>query len=183
MNSKTTLQQHTSLKSHSGFKKRTLDDLIAGKTGLSKKVGFKRKVLDFESDSPDNPMIVLDRIHSQVVRRQNADERGYVSCFTCGAKGHWKYMQCGHFRPRQHLATRYHELNCHVQCLHCNVDLEGNLEEYAYMLDKTYSSGTAQHLKFLSDTIVEYMPWEKLLKKFKAVLAVLVAEQEDEIQY
>jgi len=39
-------------------------------------------------------------------------------------------MDCGHFFPRAHLATRWHGDNCHSQCITCNRMEYGNIEEY-----------------------------------------------------
>ncbi len=163
----TSLKRITGLKSHSGLKQNR----------------FKRKVLDFESNSPDNPMLVLDRIFSEVIRRQYADERGLVSCYTCGIMKHWKEMQCGHFRPRQHLSTRYNETNCKVQCPDCNEFKNGNLEEFSYRLCKEYGPDVVERLYKLSQMVAVNFPWEEKLRWYKASLAVLVAEQDMNIEY
>ena len=31
-----------------------------------------------------------DKVFSEYIRTRNADERGYVPCFTCGKVDHWK---------------------------------------------------------------------------------------------
>lgn len=163
----TTLKRKSDLKNYSVLKRSKL----------------KRKVIDFESESPDSPMIVLDWIFSKVIRLKNADERGLVSCYTCGIIKHWKEMQCGHFRPRKHLGTRYEEKNCKVQCMNCNCFLSGNLEEFSYRLSQEYTPNTVQELYNLSLTIISNFPWESTLKSFRAQLSVLVAEQDNNIQY
>lgn len=78
----------------------------------------------------------LDAIFSQVVRLSHADEHGMVECYTCGAKKHWKLMQCGHFIPRIHMFTRFSEDNCKPQCPTCNLLKDGNLVAFAQYLER-----------------------------------------------
>jgi len=90
-----------------------------------------------------------DIIFSRYIRLLAADEYGYVKCVTCGKIGHWEndYMFCGHYIPRAKMATRFDELNCHVQCYHCNEILKGNILEYnKYMIEK-YGIGKVEMLK------------------------------------
>ena len=74
----------------------------------------------------------LDKVFSEYIRRRNADNKGYVECFTCGKRDHWKKMQCGHFQSRKHYSTRWNEDNCQVQCVGCNMFKAG--EQYKFGL-------------------------------------------------
>lgn len=72
----------------------------------------------------------LDAVFSEYIRLSHADEYGIVKCVTCGKYDHWKRMDCGHFIPRTHLATRFNEVNCAPQCPECNQWKGGMLEKY-----------------------------------------------------
>ena len=78
----------------------------------------------------DKELLNLDAEFSIFVRASRADFQGYVQCYTCPNKFHWKAMQCGHFRKRADIATRFDEDNCRPQCAHCNETLGGNLEVF-----------------------------------------------------
>lgn len=78
----------------------------------------------------DRDILKLDREFSKYVRASRADFTGVVSCYTCPIKQHWKHMQCGHFRKRGDMLTRFSEDNCRPQCFYCNETLGGNLEVF-----------------------------------------------------
>ena len=63
----------------------------------------------------------LDKVFSEFIRRRNADHLGFINCFTCGVKKHWKEQQAGHFQSRSHHSTRWDEVNVQVQCIKCNI--------------------------------------------------------------
>ena len=74
----------------------------------------------------------LDTVFSKYIRYRDEGQ-----CFTCPKKDHPKKMQCGHFNPRQYLATRYDETNNHCQCYACNMLYGGNPATYSVrMIDK-----------------------------------------------
>ena len=62
----------------------------------------------------------MDRVHSEYSRRKDTDKNGYGQCCTCGKVLHWKDGDAGHFVPRKHNTTRYHDWNVHLQCRSCN---------------------------------------------------------------
>lgn len=78
----------------------------------------------------------LDRLTSEYVRRSNADKNGYAYCYTCGAKYFWKDLDCGHYRSRRFIQTRFDLLNLRVQCKLCNRYKNGNLEIFREKLVK-----------------------------------------------
>lgn len=71
------------------------------------------------------------KLISEYVRRKDADDDGYTACYTCGASGHWKTMQCGHFF---HGKLDYDLRNLKCQDARCNKFLHGNLAEYSARL-------------------------------------------------
>lgn len=76
-----------------------------------------------------------DKIFSQWVRLQGADSKGICKCYTCGKKNHWLKMQCGHYIKRGNLFLRFDPRNCRIQCVNCNVFLDGNYAEFSKRLE------------------------------------------------
>jgi hypothetical protein len=62
----------------------------------------------------------LDIIFSKYIRLRDTDEYGNGACFTCGKMCNYKELDCGHFRSRRNLATRWYQDNAHAQCRECN---------------------------------------------------------------
>jgi hypothetical protein len=80
-------------------------------------------------------------LFSEYVRRRNADHAGNATCVSCGAVAPWKQMQGGHFvRASAGMNTYFDETNVNVQCLRCNVFLDGNMAAYALYMVKTYGN-------------------------------------------
>ena len=119
----------------------------------------------------------LWKVFSEYIRRRDADENGYVKCFTCGLIQHWKKMDCGHGIGRQHWATRYNEQNNAPQCKKCNGFEGGRTDVYAKEVDKRYGPGTWDKLNILSrvrykkpsqfEIDVMEAEYKKLVKLFK----------------
>lgn len=65
-------------------------------------------------------------------------------CFTCGKKT--DHPQNGHYISRRHTNTRYSKLNCHCQCVACNIFQKGNMQSYSINLIKLYGDGILQKL-------------------------------------
>jgi len=117
----------------------------------------------------------LDKIFSVFVRMRTADEQGYVTCFTCDKKDHWKKLQCGHFQSRRYLPTRFHEQNCQVQCVKCNMFMQGQQYAFSKLLDLRYQEGTSERLERLSRTTVKFMrcDYDELIKEYTAKVQLL----------
>ena len=111
----------------------------------------------------------LDKVFSEYTRRKDADEYGRVKCCTCSTKSHWAEMDNGHFIPRQHMATRWLEMNCHAQCKECNQLKSGNLKQYEQFLREMYGPDTVRILTDLSRTTVKFTQRElnDLVKEYK----------------
>ena len=89
----------------------------------------------------------VDKIFSKYIRlRDNG------VCFTCMAKDSPKYMQAGHFVPRNISSTRFDERNVNCQCKGCNIFHSGRLDVYAVELEKKYGQGILQELQELKRT-------------------------------
>tara|TARA_R110002050_G_scaffold45056_1_gene107027 strand:- start:878 stop:1279 length:402 start_codon:yes stop_codon:yes gene_type:complete len=99
----------------------------------------------------------LDDALSKYVRKSNADENGFINCFTCGVKKNWLYeTDCGHFQSRSKMSTRFlyepeHGMvNVMPQCKRCN--MRGG-EQYLFSkhLDAMFGKGTAEKVEIMSN--------------------------------
>ena len=68
-------------------------------------------------------------------RRSVTDEYGYCQCVTCGKRDKWQNMQAGHYI---HGTLFLIPDLVHVQCYHCNINLNGNLIAYHNFMLKKY---------------------------------------------
>jgi hypothetical protein len=93
-------------------------------------------------NSPTTPPKKLDTIFSKYIRYR---DQGH--CYTCPKKDDPKRMQCGHFVPRQYLAVRYSEINCHTQCYACNMFYNGQPSRFALNLERDYGRGIIEKLE------------------------------------
>ena len=91
----------------------------------------------------------LNELFSLYVRLEKADPDGWVECYTCGKKKHYKEMQCGHFVPGRTLGILWETTNARPQCKACNVFLHGNLIEYYPKMQKEIGQEEIDRLKRL----------------------------------
>ena len=122
----------------------------------------------------------LDKYFSLFIRLRSANEYGMVQCFTCGVvRGYKDGMQNGHFQSRKHLATRFHEENCQVQCIKCNMFSQGEQYKFSLGLDAKYGEGTAEELEYLARTIhkVSRVEYEEQISYYKKLVENLKEEK------
>tara|TARA_B110000046_G_scaffold145036_1_gene152178 strand:- start:123 stop:533 length:411 start_codon:yes stop_codon:yes gene_type:complete len=115
----------------------------------------------------------LDTIFSIYIRLRSANEYGMVQCFTCGVVRHYKDgMQNGHFQSRKHIATRFHEDNCQVQCIKCNMFSQGEQFKFGLNLDSKYGEGTAEELEYLARTTfkISRVEYEQQVTYYKKIV-------------
>ena len=88
-------------------------------------------------------------------------------------------MQNGHFQSRKHLATRWDEENCQVQCVGCNMFKAGEQYKFSIALDAKYGEGTAEELEFLARTImkVSRIDYEEKIGYYKELVEKLKKEK------
>ena len=111
----------------------------------------------------------LDKVFSEYIRRRNADHLGFITCFTCGVKKHWKEQQAGHFQSRSHHSTRWDEINVQVQCVKCNMYRQGEQYKFRMYLDQRFGDGTAEELEYRAKTIVKLnrVDYEEAIERYK----------------
>lgn len=90
-----------------------------------------------------------DRVFGIHIRNRGA-RFGWNHCFTCPTYLPVESLQCGHFRPRRYLNTRWHPFNCWPQCNTCNVDKHGNLDKYEKKLIALYGQDAVDGIYELS---------------------------------
>lgn len=113
----------------------------------------------------------LDKYFSIYIRRRDKGQ-----CYTCPKKDDPKWMRCGHFVPRQYLATRYDEANCHCQCYACNCLYNGQPSAYASRLEKEYGAGTVARLESLRKQITKDFPFAEKIVYYKELSTSPIAE-------
>ena len=121
----------------------------------------------------------LDKWFSLYIRLRESEE-GLVQCFTCNKVSHYKSgMQNGHFQSRKHLATRWDEENCQVQCVGCNMFKAGEQYKFSVALDSKYGEGKAEELEFLARTImkVSRIDYEEKISYYKDLVEKLKKEK------
>ena len=122
----------------------------------------------------------LDKWFSLYIRLRDSNEYGMIQCFTCGVvRGYKDGMQNGHFQSRKHMATRFHEDNCQVQCLKCNIFDSGQQYLFSLRLDEKYGEGTAEELEFLARTTLKIsrVEYEEQISYYKNLVENLKEEK------
>jgi hypothetical protein len=77
-----------------------------------------------------------DDIFSKFVRLSVADKDGYLNCFICGKRVHWKEAENMHYIKRgASLFLRFDLRNNKAGCNDCNCKKDGNYLEYAKKLE------------------------------------------------
>jgi len=98
-----------------------------------------KRIAEFEQEedyeSWQNLRDDLDAVFSKYIRVKYSDSAGMLVCYTSGRRMTIAEAQCGHFIPRQHLSTRWHEDNCRPQSKHDNEFLQGNLDVFRIKLE------------------------------------------------
>jgi|TARA_R110000796_G_scaffold65936_1_gene152074 hypothetical protein len=122
----------------------------------------------------------LDKWFSLYIRLRDATDEGLVQCFTCNKVSHYKSgMQNGHFQSRKHLATRWDEENCQVQCVGCNMFKAGEQYKFSIALDSKYGEGTSEELERIARKTVKCSSWwyEEEVSYYKELVEKLKKEK------
>ena len=82
----------------------------------------KKKKADDAPKAKRKPDLVkkLDKVFSQYIRLRDVMPSGVFRCISCGKIKPIAEGDCGHYHSRTHMATRFEEDNCHVECRFCN---------------------------------------------------------------
>ena len=96
-----------------------------------------------------------------------------LNCISCDKPP--KKKNAGHYRSvGANPELRFTELNCHLQCEHCNTYLHGNLINYRINLIKKIGVGRVEKLEGYHDPLNISIPEIKeLIKKYKNKIKLL----------
>jgi hypothetical protein len=114
----------------------------------------------------------LDKVFSLYIRYRDTMPSGYFRCISCGQIKPFAQADCGHYINRQHMATRFDEMNCNAQCRKCNRFDEGNIQGYLLGLIRKYGEQKVELLELKKNTTKKYSEFEyKALIKYYTVLS------------
>lgn len=108
----------------------------------------------------------LDKVFSLYIRQRDA-QNGYFKCISCGQFKPLEQADCGHYINRQHIATRFDEVNCNAQCRKCNRFEEGNMQGYRKGLIEKYGEKAVELLEIKKGNICKLsVPEIEILTKY-----------------
>lgn len=122
----------------------------------------------------------LDRVFSRYIRlRDMIGDTKTFRCISCGQIKPIGQADCGHYINRQHMATRFSEVNCHAQCRSCNRFDEGNLQGYRRGLVAMYGEQRVRILEAMKYEARKYseFEFEALTAHFKKEVERMLAEK------
>lgn len=141
---------------------------LKAKTGLKQRKALQRVVkpkprkrTTLEQKTAQQLVKLADAIFSRYIRLRDSERQEDGSwignCVTCNrqltvmtAEGKWlNSAQNGHYVGRGNHELRYSELNCHLQCAHCNAWLDKvvMIERYTKAIIDLYGKDTLKELR------------------------------------
>lgn len=97
----------------------------------------------------------LDGILSLYVKIRDSFGSSF-RCISCGSLFPLKMGEAGHYVPRVHKSVRFDERNVNLQCLKCNRELLGAIENYRVNLVKKIGEKEVIKLENLKNSIVKH---------------------------
>lgn len=121
----------------------------------------------------------LDKEFSLFIRLRDAMSNGFFRCISCGQIKRFEQADCGHYINRQHMSTRFDEMNCNAQCRKCNRFMEGNIQGYRQGMITKYGEQRVLLLEAKKNQTRKYSDFEykELIKYYKALNAKLRKEK------
>lgn len=136
------------------------------KKSLGRKPTLVRKPRKIKPKGISRLLREADSVFSKWVRLKYADQEGFVSCYTCGHRNHYKKMQNGHYISRFYKKYRFSESNTRVQCSMCNMWKSGDIPTFRMKLiaegvdvesmEADYKELYKLTPEFLQETIAKY---------------------------
>jgi len=134
------------------------------------------------------PLSKLDKltwkITSLAFRIDDADERGYCNCATCGKQMYYykSDSQMGHFCSRRFKHTKFLRKNNSTQDTSCNKYRYGEQYKMGKFLDKKYGEGTADSMVELSKNMAKFTREDYRAALFKNAKFLLKVSEEKNLQ-
>lgn len=150
---------------------------VGSKNALNR--NFKpNKGISVRVKSPTKLKKELDKWFSLYIRNKYA-KNGTVYCYTCNKPCTVKTIQCGHFVPRQYLATRWDEDNCRPQEAGCNVWGRGQLLDFEENLIAEIGKDKVEALKQKRHQILKLSPqwYLEKIEYYKKKVELLTSSQ------
>ena len=121
----------------------------------------------------------LDKWFSLYIRLRDADDLGFVRCYTSGRYYHYKSIHAGHFMSRKCLSTRWDEINVQPQSIADNLFGQGEQYKFGLNLDAQYGEGTAESLQLKSRQIQKFsrVDYEEKISYYKEAVKNLKKEK------
>lgn len=121
----------------------------------------------------------LDKVFSLYIRLRDAMPGGHFRCISCGQIKPFEQADCGHYINRQHMSTRFDEMNCNAQCRKCNRFMEGNIQDYRKGLIRKYGEKAVILLEAKKHRVRKYTDFEysELIKYYSALVEKLKKEK------
>lgn len=121
----------------------------------------------------------LDEVFSKYIRLRDCMSNGFFRCISCGQIKPFKQADNGHYINRQHMSTRFDEMNCNAQCRSCNRFMEGNIQNYRKGLIAKYGEQKVLLLESKQSISRKYsdFEYEQLIKYYKALNKKLQKEK------
>lgn len=127
-----------------------------------------------------NYKLKLDKVFSEYIRLRDSKEYAHKAfvCISCGHLKPFSQADCGHYINRQHMSTRYDEMNCNAQCSHCNRFDEGNIVGYRAGLVRKYSEERVLLLESRKNSTRKYSDFEykELIKYYSGLIKTMKNE-------
>lgn len=102
----------------------------------------------------------LDKVFALYIRLRDVMPSGYGKCISCGRIFPFSELDCGHFHGRTHMATRFDEDNCHIECKGCNRFSADHLIRYRDNLVAKIGMSRYDRLGLLAHSQKHWMDFE-----------------------
>ena len=121
----------------------------------------------------------LDKVFSLYIRLRDIMPNGYGKCISCGRIKPFAELDCGHYYSRTHMATRWDEDNCHIECRGCNRFSADHLIGYRENLIRKIGSGRMDRLMVMSHSTKHWMDseLEAMIEHYKQEVRRLCSEK------
>lgn len=125
----------------------------------------------------------LDRVFSQYIRLRDMLPGNVFQCISCGRIKPINQADCGHYINRQHMSTRFSEVNCNAQCRSCNRFDEGNMSGYRDGLIRKHGETKVLLLEMQKNEIRKYsdFEYEALIKHYQGEIKKLLEQKNETI--